>query len=240
MLGSLLDRVFVACTNRKGELPLQVEHYSFFKKDSNDDPDINWVCFVPEFCYHVSFIRKRIVSEGANMDIYVLPRTAVQPNPQLTCRYLNSVFKTAIRNQARLYSGKEVNVLGISMGNVLAFRFAEHFQVNKLVSVVPGSRLAECIWESIATNPIAESSGKDLQDYKRSLAGYNPIEWCSSINPRSSEIHLGTCDLMIPTERGKELAEVMQRRFETDVKYHRFSGHLDTILSFSKHFHKMI
>lgn len=236
MLGSLLDRIFVAYSNRNGSLPLQIEHHSF----RNGDVTSNWVCFIPEFCYRIPSIRKRIIPEGINLDVYVLPKTIIQPNPELTRVFLDDVLRVATQNQTKHYSRKEVNVLGISLGNVLSFRFAEQFPVNNLLSVVPGSRLAECIWESIATNPITENSGRSLQDYQKSLANYNPIESVSRINPSVSEIYLGGRDLMIPSKRGKELAQAMQEKVKVNIKYHRFSGHVETVVSFSKKFHKIV
>lgn len=236
MLGSLLDKIFVACSKRDGELPSQIEHHPFRCGDSNP----NWVCFLPRVCYRVSYIRKRLIQEGTNMDVYVLPNNIIQPNPELTRKFLDDVLMSAIQQQNRDYSGKEVNILGISLGNVLAFRFAENFQVNKLISVVPGSRLAECIWESIATNGIVQNSGRGLQNYKRILAGYNPIESVSSISPTYTEIHLGIWDLMIPYFRGKELAEEMKLKSNVSVKYAKFSGHAETVVSFSRQFPKIM
>jgi len=236
MLGSLLDRIFVACSNRNGKLPSQIESHTFRNEDTNS----NWVCFVPEFCYRVPFIRRRLIPEGIDMDIYILPKTAVQPNPELTHKFLDDILSTAIKKQNQFYLKKRVNVLGISLGNVLAFRFTEHFQVNKLISVVPGSRLAECIWEGIATNKIAQNSGRILRDYQTSLTDYNPIESVPRVNPAISEIYLGMRDLIIPFNRGDELAKTMLGRHKTNVQYNKYSGHVETIISFSKEFPKIV
>lgn len=130
--------------------------------------------------------------------------------------------------------------MSISLGNVLGFRFAEHFKVNKFISVVPGSRLAECIWESIATKKIAQNSGKSLRDYKKVLANYNPIESVSRIKPLYSEMYLGRNDLMIPFKRGEELAKVMKKRFKTRVICLKSSGHVETIFEFSKQFPRIV
>lgn len=234
MLGSLLDRFYSTYSNRKGKLSLKVDHHVLKGGNTN----INWVCFVPECCYYISFIREKIILENLNMDIYVLSNIAVQPDPELTHKYLDNILKAATKNQTNSYFNKKVNVLGISLGNVLAFKFAEHFRVNKLFSVIPGSKLAECIWESIATKEIAQNSGRNLQDYKKSLSDYNPIESVSKINPDISEIYLGMCDLMIPYKRGKELAKEMQKRFKTKLYQYRYSGHAETLFSFLKKFNK--
>ena len=237
MLGSLLDKTFVACSHKRGALPSQIEHHAY--KHNNSSP--NWVCFIPEFCYRVPFLRNCLIQEGVNVDLYVLPSatSAVQSNPKLTCKFLDDVLVGAIQRQKQNYYGKKVNVMGISLGNVLAYRFAENFRVDKLFSVVPGSRLAECIWESIATNSIAKNSGRSLQDYQEALAGYNPIESASKIKPSYTEIHLGLCDLMIPYFRGNELAKKMKSKFNTKVECGKYSGHVETIISFSIKFPKI-
>lgn len=232
MFGSILDRLFVAISNRNGKLPLYVENYTY----KNENANSNWVCFIPEFCYRIPFIRKRLTPDGINEEAYILPKTVIQPDPNLTRIFLDNVLGKAIRKQNQSYLERKVNVLGISLGNVLAFRFAENFQVNKLISVVPGSRLAECIWESIATNKLAQNSGINLREYQASLASYNPIESISRISHTYQEIHLGVYDLMIPYRRGMELAKKIQKKFRTSLYCNRFSGHVETIVSFSKRF----
>jgi esterase/lipase len=174
-----------------------------------------------------------------NIEFYVLPKIPISPNPKITRDFLDKTLKKAIWKQKKIYPGKEVNVLGISMGNVLAFRFAQHFKVNKFISVVPGSRLAECIWESIATRKIVQNSGRSFEEYKKNLADYNPIENVKKITPTFSEIYLGKGDLMIPYKRGKELAELMEKKLKTKIKTRRFSGHVETVINFSKEFSKI-
>jgi len=231
MLGSFLDILSSILISRNGDLPTNIEYHSTKKSKSKK----NWVMFLPETCYRLA--PKKILKR-TNLDIYILPKTIIQPNPKLTNKFLNKILNTAIKNQKKNYPKKEVNVLGISIGNVLSFRFAEHFKVNRFLSVVPGSKLAECIWESISTHKIAKNSGKTLKDYQRDLKNYNPIESIPRINPKISEIHLGLRDLMIPYKRGKELAEAMKKKHNTKIHNKKHSGHIETILSFSKQFKK--
>ena len=232
MLNSFLDLIFASIGDRTGELPSKIQHHS--QRAKNNDP--NWVCFIPEFCYRVSFIKNRIILPGTNMDIYVLPKTAIQPDPELTDRFLNDILDSAKRQQENLFPGGKVNILGISLGNVLAFRFAEHYQTNKLISVVPGSRLADCIWESIATNKIARGSGRTLQEYRQILKLFDPISSVPRITPAYAEIFLGLHDLIIPYGRGEELAKAMETKFRIKKYLYKTSGHVETVIHFSKHF----
>jgi hypothetical protein len=233
MFDSILDKIFVACSNRNGEIPSKAKSYQIKERER---AKYNWVCFVPEFCDRIYLIKNKIIKEGKNVNFYILPKTTIQSNPKLTQKFLDNILKEAITNQKRNPS-KKINVLGVSLGNVLAFRFAEYFKINKLISVVPGSRLAECAWESIATKEIVRNSGLNLKDYKKILKNYNPIESVPKISTKYAEIFLGTSDLMIPYQRGKELAEAMQKNFKNINVYSRkFSGHVETIFYFVKQF----
>jgi len=235
MFGSLLDRADVIFSRRRGELPSGVNNLQPTGVPSGN----NWVYFLPSSCYDFRFIWNRLVFDGLNVDAYVLPKTIIQPDPELTRKFLDNVLLLSLTNQEHLSPGRAVNVLGISTGNVLAYRFAEQHRVNRLISVVPGSRLAECIFESSATRRIAEKSGRSLGEYRESLEDYNPIDSIGRIAPRSTDIYLGKHDIMIPFRRGIKLAEAMREKYGAKVHCERFSGHVGTILSFSKQFRKI-
>ncbi len=234
MFGSILDRIFIAFSHRKGRLSSKIIHYSFKNKDAKQ----NWIYFIPEFCYRFAFLRDKLILKNANIEVYILPKMIIQPNPELTRKFLDKVLKTAIKTQLRNSPDEEVNVLGISTSVAVAFRFAERFKVNKFISVTPGSRLAECIWESIGATYISQNPHKYLKDYQRSLINYNPIESISKINPKISEVYLGKYDVMIPYNRGKELADKMKRNGKTKIFCNQYSGHVETLFYFLKKFSK--
>lgn len=229
MLSSLLDYMYVLFENRNGEIFREVQHVK------NIDKGENWICFLPEGILKFSYFKKKILS-GRNSDVYVIPKTAIQPNPELTKDLLEKITEKAIEDYSNKSCGN-INVLGISLGNANAYKFANNFPVNRFVSVVPGSFLPECIWESIATRKIARGSGKTLNDYRDALDNFSPIRNLDNLKAKSLEIYLGRCDKMIPYKRGKELVEGMRKRgLNPKLIIFPFSGHCETVFHFARNF----
>jgi|WetSurMetagenome_2_1015567.scaffolds.fasta_scaffold392975_2 hypothetical protein len=142
------------------------------------------------------------------------------------------------KQKKRNKSKQPLNILGISLGNVLAFKFATLFKTNKLISVVPGSKLPECIWESVTTGKIAKNSGKGLKGYRKELSCFNPIDDLKKIKINCCEIYLGTSDKMIPFKRGLQFAKEAKKILKnTDIKVYKTCGHIETVLKFSNKFH---
>ena len=230
MLGTTLDYLYVAFENRIGEIPEEVQH---IQRDENDSE--RWICFLPEGVLKFSYVRNKILS-GKNSDVYVIPKTAIQPNPEITRELLEKIIGMSISNRFKQPEGI-LNVLGISLGNAPAYLFANFFPVNRFVSVVPGSLLPECIWESIATREITEGSGKTLDDYREVLNDFSPLRNLNSLKVDSLEVYLGKCDKMIPYERGRELVDRMEKiGLKPRTKVLPFSGHCETIFYFTKDF----
>jgi len=229
MLGLLLDRFYVAFENRNGEIPKEIQQIQIQGKNSE-----KWICFLPEGI--LKFFYTRRILSGRNCDIYVIPKTAIQPNPFLTKDFLEAITEKAINDYSKSQERK-INVLGISLGNAPAYVFANNFSVDRFISVVPGSLLPECIWESIATRKIAESSGKTLEDYREALDDFSPIRNLSSLKVNSLEVYLGKSDKMIPYKRCKEIVDEMERmKLNPKTIIFPFSGHCETILYFSRNF----
>ena len=229
MLGSLLDCFYVAFENRNGEIPKEIQQIQIQGKNSE-----KWICFLPEGI--LKFFYTRRILSGRNCDIYVIPKTAIQPNPFLTKDFLEAITEKAINDYSKSQERK-INVLGISLGNAPAYVFANNFSVDRFISVVPGSLLPECIWESIATRKIAESSGKTLEDYREALDDFSPIRNLSSLKVNSLEVYLGKSDKMIPYKRCKEIVDEMERmKLNPKTIIFPFSGHCETILYFSRNF----
>ena len=72
MLGSLLDRFYVAFENRNGEIPKEIQQIQTQGKNSE-----KWICFLPEGI--LKFFYTRRILSGRNCDIYVIPKTAIFP-----------------------------------------------------------------------------------------------------------------------------------------------------------------
>jgi hypothetical protein len=228
MFKSVPDKIVAKFEKRVGKLSQKVNLVS---NKNNSSKEI-WVCFVPEFIARLGYTRKKLLAKNINSEIYISSEKAVQPDPKETRKYLDKVLAEAIKKQKNNDSKISLNVLGISMGNVLAFRFANYFKINRLVSIVPGSKLPECIWESIATKKIALASNKDLKAYQKELAIYDPDANLDNLKAKKIEVYLGRYDLMIPYQRGLELVEKMKKKgLKPIVKTYTTSGHVETIIN---------
>jgi dienelactone hydrolase len=235
MFKSLPDEILVKFEKRVGKLPQKIKHIRL----KNTTAKETWVCFVPELITRVGYLRKNFLGKSINADIYVSSETTVQPNPKKTRDYLEKILKEAIKREKQNKTGNKLNVLGISMGNVLAFRFAEYFKINKFVSVVPGSKLSECIFESIATKKIAFNSGRSLKTYQKELRIFDPEAHIDTLKAKKIKIYLGKYDKMIPYKRGFELVKKMkQKGLRPMVKIYPDDGHVEVIVKSIKEIFK--
>lgn len=227
MLKSIPDEILVKLEKRVGKLSKKINHISL----KNSSAKETWVCFVPEFIIRLNYTKKKL-AQNINAEIYVSATKAVQPKPKTTKKYLDKILNEAIKRQKKNKFGGKLNVLGVSMGNVLAFRFANHFKINKFIAVVPGSKLPECIFESIATRKIAANSGKNLKAYQKELKIYDPDANLDNLKAKKIKIYLGDYDLMIPYKRGWELVKKMRKKgLKPSVKIYFNSGHVETIIA---------
>ena len=226
MFGSILDYLYVAFENRNGEIPKEIWHIK-----TNDGDSEDWICFLPEGILKFPYARNRILS-ARNSDVYVIPKNAIQPDPKTTRKLLEEITKRASDDYYKKRG--DINVLGVSLGNAPAYKFANYFPVKRFVSVVPGSLLPECIWESIATRKIAEKSGRTLENYREALNNFSPARNLDNLKVNSLEIYLGKSDKMIPYERGKELVDEMEKKgLNPKTTIFSMSGHCETILRFA-------
>ena len=227
MFGSILDYLYITFENRNGEIPEEIQHIK-----TNDGDSENWICFLPEGVLKFSYVKNKILS-ARNSNAYVIPKTAIQPDPKLTRNFLEKVTEKAINDYSKTQE-KSVNVLGISLGNAPAYKFADYFPVKRFVSVVPGSLLPECIWESISTRKIAENSGITLEDYREALDDFSPARNLENLKANSIEVYLGKFDRLIPYQRGKELVDKIEEKgLNPRTTIFPASGHCETILRFA-------
>lgn len=224
MLGAIADYLYVLFQNGTGDIPKGAGRISIINNNSNN----HWICFLPESILSFKFIKRKIIS-SRDTEVYVIPKTSIQPNPNLTRGVLERITEEAIDDYSKRQN-ENINVLGISLGNAPAYKFANNFPANRFVSVVPGSFLPECIFESIATKRIAENSGYNSEDYREALDDFSPIRNLNGLRARSLEVYLGRFDRMVPYPRGNELVEGMRKRgLNPKLTIFPFSGHCEAI-----------
>jgi len=232
----ILDRIYAEKEGKKKDFVDQIEHLEKICKNSR----ANWICFLPESNVRDNNPLRDVLCRVGNYDVYVLPNGLIQPTPKIIDEYLSRVLRMAIEVQEKKYSHDELNLMGVSLGNVLAYRLAamNQFTVNRFISVVPGSRLSESIFEGIVTKSIPD---QPLEKFKDVLGRWDPIENLDFVADKT-ELYVGTHDLMIPSKRGIELAKAVhsRKKLNPNINYFGQCGHVKSVQKFAESFEKRI
>ena len=207
------------------------------------------VAFLPSILMAGRYLGNQILSEAKNRELSVIAReisqSTVQPTPQGTRNAMDAVYSAVSEKVCSLSLNPENTlVLGESIGCCHASRFAAELGTKRLILALPGSKLAECIFESCATRGEAREAqrqGFGLEDYQRALLVYDPLLYVPQISGRVI-IPLATHDIMIPTRRGQELVDAFQAESENrgDLKVtpqiYRYHDHCSGAFRFTRNF----
>lgn len=199
------------------------------------------------------YLGNRIISgarhHGLGIIAQEIPKTTVQPTPYDTKRAMDYIYHAVSQKVAsQKVSADNLIVLGESIGCCQASRFAAEMDTKRLILALPGSKLAECIFESHTTRTEAREArrqGFGLEDYQKELAIYDPITYVPRISGKVV-IPLATHDIMIPFRRGKELLDAFQtasiNRNDLQVTSHlyRYCDHTSGALRFAWNFESIV
>ncbi len=193
-----------------------------------------WICLFPPFVHSNFLIRNKFIPKNSNAVVYNLSDVPVVPEISKTKKFLDKVYNDALLEAKKaIHSGKKVGIICVSIANVIGYRLANKIKTNKLISVVPGANLAECIWESYATRRQVLDSiklGYTFKDFEKILEKYAPEKNLSNL-PKNLQVYLGRWDRYIPFDQGMELISELKKRRKTPiVNINNIFGHLGTIL----------
>lgn len=193
--------------------------------------DETWFCFLPVSAFR-PIMNGSLFPKKGNVVAYLVPR--IIPNPAKSYMRISRVYNDALkRAKSHAISGKKINILGVSLGNVIAYRLATKVKAKELISIVPGSKLPECIWDGIATRKSTRTSGFKFEDFNKCLSSFNPIDNVNKINSRI-EIHLGGYDKVVPYKRGLELLNKLKAKKKNFIlRLHPNLGHCAVIFKFA-------
>ena len=191
------------------------------------------VCFLPWRTTFEDAINYNLIPKNSRTYVYESPGGLANPDPKKARELLLKIL-----DDFSSLDLKSFDVLGYSIGSFAAFYIANNFQVKSITAVVPGSRLGDCIWESIATQDIKQgaiSLGYSTpEEYDKVIAEINPMENTQNL-PSELEIHLAGCDSYIPTKFGVELIEKLEEERKNFKLYkHKGRGHASTIAKFGR------
>jgi hypothetical protein len=216
----------------RGKFPLEemvsTEPQVIDRSKENED---TWFCFLPAIAYDKSFLRNSVLpSNNASRIIFKLPFPSIVINPREIRKYFDKIYGQALSAYENMNGS--VSVLGVSLGNAPAFKFANAVDCERLLSVVPGESIFDGIEHGSATKHIYQSGlekGYTSEDFKSALDEYNPGNNISNL-PENIEIHLGKWDNIVPYRHGKRLVTKIRKSGKVPiVTTRKFLGHVATI-----------
>jgi len=204
---------------------------TIYENDSKEP----WICFLPWRVGTQEAEKLGLIPKKHKAIVYEGPVGIANPNPQIA----RDLQQKIVEDKEKLNLGT-FNVLSYSVGTYPGFYVANHFQTNKLISVVPGARLGACIWDGIATQKvrklaIQDYNIKDANQYDTVLKGTNPIESIQNL-PDDIEVHLAPHDKYIRSPHGEELVkEIINQGKNPKVKRYYGKGHALSLAHFGEH-----
>jgi len=226
----LTDKILSKISEKERKKEIGSKSYKLFIEES--EWESQWVCFLPwgmkfDLAKKIGLIPKR-----GRCFVYEGPIGIPSPNPQdskdLLLELSENVSSLGLNN---------FNIMGLSVGTYAGFFMANNFDVNKLVAVVPSSKLGAALWEGIATQEIRRRASKfgleNSLDYDEIISGTNSIENISNL-PDDIEIHVATHDRYIPTKYGEELISEVQKQRNPKIQRYNGKGHVLTLLQFGQ------
>ncbi len=226
----LADKLYSLRKCREGyvepEIDWRPEIVSYNRKSTS------WFCFVSNNISKRPFLRNRIIPKEGDVFIYTISSlNIIKPNPEQSVRKLQDIYEDSMnRMYKELVDGKTLNVLGVSLGNVLSIRASSDINssIERIISIVGGGRLGLSAWDSILTGSIARKSGcQSRTEYEEKMSLFSPLNYISGIKAGKISIRLGTRDLLIPFKQGQELswAFVEQaKKTGTKIDYKEYKG----------------
>ena len=208
-----------------------------------DDSNISWYCFVPKVVMRDGGVKRGILPQTGKVTSYttsyvnLLAFDAIQTRDNLRQIYFDAMTKI----NEDLDSGRDISVIGVSIGNVLSLRCAGEVpegKINTLVSIAGGSNLGLSAWDSIATKDIAQNSGcATVDEYESILSEFAPILYVPQIRAERVVARFGSSDLMIRYKpHGRKLEDALRSMNapHKDIKTYLWADHSFAILRASR------
>lgn len=220
----LIDHCYARIKLRKGgnlnEVGWTPENLSFPNVGSDK---VLWLCFVPSMVTRNLFIRRGTLPRNGNVLIYTISSfLLIRPDPRDILVLLNEIYTHALsRLTEALEAGFQLNLLGVSLGNVLAMRLAKTVgKINTLVSIVGGNKLGLSAWDSNLTRAITRHSGcSSAEEYESKVAEFSPCHYIPNLHAKKIFARRGTHDLLIPSRYGRYLeSQLIARGLEIGAK----------------------
>ncbi len=192
-----------------------------------------WVCFLP---WRTSLKEANLfglLPRNDSLLIYEGPPSLVGTTPTQAKESLLRLIDYF--DEHKFMDMFNCKVLGLSIGTLPAFYLANHFSVQKIVTVAAGARLGENIYSSLATQEVKKrailNGFETSEDYDHRMKGYNPIDNLDDLPFGEIYIELAEFDKHIPTRSGMTLiSELRKKKIGHTFQLNRCGDHSSTIL----------
>jgi hypothetical protein len=208
-----------------------------------DDRPILWV-ICPGLGMSVDGLRtfKLVPREGTSY-IYTFPNDLVNPDPHRTLEIHAACTDAILADLAALPLEIRVSVMSISAGNAFGFYVANHFPVERFISVVSGAGLGKELFWSLICIPIARQTRRlgyvSGSLYDAPLKGRLPYDNVEHL-PKKTHFYVGLADAQIPFWFGIKIYRDA-KRYNPDAKLSLFLlGHVGVMYMLGRFFREGI
>ncbi len=234
MLG-IIDRFLINLNNKNHKnTDYDITRY-FIKKQSNK----TWVYFVPKNMNLQILKTFGFLPNRYSVLIYGLPDSFLSSSPNIVLKVFNKLKRDFTKQyQKLLLANNELSFVGISIGNMPTFYFANKLKCKKLISLCPTDKLGDGIFKALAADKMQIKNktiemGYNAIRYDLIIKGLNPIDNIKNL-PKNIEIYLAGFDKYLPVYGGQRLVEKIKTHNNKCINVRQFNllGHVMTIIMF--------
>jgi len=235
MLG-IIDRLMIRLYNKKptsNEKDLKCSRY--FLEQSGD---VTLIYFLPKSVNLQTMKKLGLIPGDGDVLIYGIPDSFLASSPNIVMEAFCNLEKDFISQYKKLdLVNKRIRFLGLSIGTMPAFYFANKMKCEKVVAVCPTDKLGNGIFSTLAASKLkikdaVIKNGYDAGKYDEIIRSINPMNNIENL-PQNVEIYLARFDNYVPFQGGKRLVDNI-KKYNKDIKVKQFNlvGHVMTMIIF--------
>ncbi len=164
----------------------------------------------------------------------------LSPEIELTLKkfnYINYQVRSDISELKNKYGFERVDVIGTSLGVVSACLITNgNDDVNSLSCIVPGSDLAESLWDGIRTWKLRNTYKSEELNKERLMNAWNDVAPKNSIDKLDGKkifVAISRGDHIIPYKYGREFADLLKNKYrDVEIEENRSLGHYLTVAKY--------
>ncbi|MCA9487747.1 MAG: prolyl oligopeptidase family serine peptidase [Nanoarchaeota archaeon] len=192
---------------------------------------------------HTRFLKRKIIRKGDSYIQYTFEKWILTSNVIQVVKNFKHIRKEFLKD-IKMFDG-EIDIIGVSLGGIAGYMCANSSpKVSKLISLVPGDRLSQAVFEGIRTSHIGnkiKNDGIPLEKLKKIWREIEPINNLKNFENKSILIFNSKDDKIIPYDRSLNLIkEVLKKNIRCEIHTNRYLGHFGTVFKFYLPFNKYL